>query len=262
MVDVLSGGRVGIAFGSGWHSADFVLAPSRYADRKRITLEGVTTVRALWRGESIRRQGGEGEEVQIRVLPRPVQPELPTWLTSAGSPATFQQAGEIGANVLTSLIGQTLEELATKIAVYRRARAASPLSDGSGQVTVMLHTFLASDPVLARQMAAEPLRRYLEHSLSLQESLLATPEQRIRVGVAAPAIRESLLERAVQRFLDERTLIGSPETCRTFVARLQEAGVDEVASLVDFGIPLPLVLEGLELLPDCGHPPEGHPGIA
>src|SRR6185295_17743730 len=34
VVDNLSNGRVGLAFASGWHSIDFVLAPQNYADRK------------------------------------------------------------------------------------------------------------------------------------------------------------------------------------------------------------------------------------
>ena len=47
--------------------------------------------------------------------------ELPIWVTAAGSPETFRAAGELGANVLTHLLGQTIEELAEKIAVYRAA---------------------------------------------------------------------------------------------------------------------------------------------
>lgn len=36
VVDNLSQGRVGIAFASGWHANDFVFAPDKYAQRKRL----------------------------------------------------------------------------------------------------------------------------------------------------------------------------------------------------------------------------------
>lgn len=63
LVDNLSGGRAGIAFG-----------PAN--DR-----EEIETVRRLWRGEAARIPDGEGRPIEIRILPQPVQRELPLWLT-------------------------------------------------------------------------------------------------------------------------------------------------------------------------------------
>jgi hypothetical protein len=68
LVDNLSHGRVGIAFGSAFSFAD--------GDR-----EGIETVRRLWRGEAVRVPDGEGRLIEVRILPQPVQPELPLWLT-------------------------------------------------------------------------------------------------------------------------------------------------------------------------------------
>lgn len=60
LVDNLSGGRAGIAVGPG-------------------DTAGVETVRRLWRGETVRVPDGEGRPVEVRILPRPIQPELPLW---------------------------------------------------------------------------------------------------------------------------------------------------------------------------------------
>ena len=60
-------------------------------------------------------------EIQVRIYPQPIQPELPIWITAAGDPETFRVAGEMGANLLTHLLGHTVEALAEKIAVYRKA---------------------------------------------------------------------------------------------------------------------------------------------
>jgi alkanesulfonate monooxygenase SsuD/methylene tetrahydromethanopterin reductase-like flavin-dependent oxidoreductase (luciferase family) len=56
LVDNLSGGRAGIAVGPD---------PS------------LETVRRLWRGEAVQVPDGEGRPIEVRILPRPVQPELP-----------------------------------------------------------------------------------------------------------------------------------------------------------------------------------------
>src|SRR5437588_4280495 len=60
MVDNLSHGRAAIAFASGWHANDFVIAPENYANRREIMLQRIETVRRLWRGENVRRRDADG----------------------------------------------------------------------------------------------------------------------------------------------------------------------------------------------------------
>ncbi|MEM7516404.1 MAG: MupA/Atu3671 family FMN-dependent luciferase-like monooxygenase, partial [Planctomycetota bacterium] len=122
LVDNLSGGRVGISIASGWHPNDFVLAPDNYERRKEIMIENTQTVRSLWRGEAVEFESPKGDLVPTKLMPKPVQKELPIWITAAGNPETFRQAGEIGASVLTHLLGQSPEELAKKLEIYRQAR--------------------------------------------------------------------------------------------------------------------------------------------
>ncbi|RVK17013.1 MupA/Atu3671 family FMN-dependent luciferase-like monooxygenase [Sinorhizobium meliloti] len=242
LVDALSNGRAGVAFGSGWHAVDFALAPERYTDRRRLTVEGVATVRALWRGESIPRRDGEGHPTDVRIYPRPVQPELPVWLTATGHPETFRKAGEIGAGVLTSLIGQSLAELEQKITVYRQARASAGLAAGDGCVTVMLHTHVSRDLSATGGDARQALSRYLAASMGLQNTALTDAQRRNRVTQATAA---PLIERAVERYFEDSALIGSVDRCMAFLDRLGATGVDEIACLVDFGLRPELIAEGL-----------------
>ena len=97
LVDNLSDGRVAISFASGWQPQDFALAPEAYADRSERMFDGIETVRSLWRGESLELVGGDGKTAVVTTRPRPVQHELPTWVTAGGSPETFKRAGAIGA---------------------------------------------------------------------------------------------------------------------------------------------------------------------
>src|SRR5437868_8626322 len=79
VVDNLSGGRVGVSFTSGWQPDDFVLAPENFAARKEVMMRQIDIVRRLWRGEPICAAGPLGKDVQVQILPHPLQPELPIW---------------------------------------------------------------------------------------------------------------------------------------------------------------------------------------
>ena len=166
VVDNLSRGRVAISFAAGWQPNDFVLNPSAFANAKQDLPRNIETVKRLWRGETVTLPGHDGEAVEVRTLPRPVQAELPVWLTSAGTPATFERAGTLGVNVLTHLLGQSVAEVAENIARYRSAwREAG--HEGEGRVTLMLHTYLERDADNARSVALDPMKEYLRTSVGL-----------------------------------------------------------------------------------------------
>ncbi|MBN9795617.1 hypothetical protein DMP17_44685 [Pseudonocardia sp. TMWB2A] len=242
VVDNLSHGRVDLAFATGWSPDDFVLAPEHYADRERAMLDGVAQVQRLWSGGQLTRQGGTGDDVAITVFPRPVQPSLSTWLTCTSSVERFVTAGQLGANVLTALLFQDVGELAERVSAYRKARAAAGYDPTTGRVTLMLHTFLGDDEKQVRRVVEEPFKRYLEDSVDLwrrrSEDLEALdPTQRARV-----------LDHAFERYRRTSALVGTPEGVRPLVERVADAGIDEIAALVDFGVPDHHVRRGLDHL--------------
>ncbi|HSW17526.1 MAG TPA: MupA/Atu3671 family FMN-dependent luciferase-like monooxygenase [Ramlibacter sp.] len=259
LVDNISHGRVGVSFATGWQPNDFVLAPQAFANRKQLMFDQIDMVRALWRGDAVPFPGHDGKPVQVRTLPRPVQAQLPIWLTAAGNPETFIQAGEKGANLLTHLLGQTVEDVAGKIALYRKAwrDAGHP---GQPQVTMMMHTFIGADEAAVRETAREPMKAYLRSSVDLiraaawsfptfvQRGAAAgqTPLQIMEAQPLTEAEMDALLDHAFARYANTSALIGTPESCLPIVQKLQDAGVDEVACLIDFGIPTDAALEHLQ----------------
>ena len=54
----------------------------------------------LWRGEAVDFPTQDGT-FAVKTQPRPVSKELPIWVTTAGNPETWRDAGRVGANVLT-----------------------------------------------------------------------------------------------------------------------------------------------------------------
>ena len=248
VVDNLSKGRVGLSFASGWHADDFVLSPENYAGRKDTMARGIETVRRLWRGESIRLRGGTGSEVDVKILPQPLQPELPIWITAAGNPDTFRTAGEMGANLLTHLLGQSLEELAEKILIYRTSWRERSRRPGAGYVTLMLHTFIGEDMDAVREKVREPFYRYLESSLDLINNFARQLGQDIHSKDFTNDDMSALMARAFERYLETSGLLGTPGSCLSMVNRLKAIGVDEIACLIDFGVDVDSVMAGLEYL--------------
>ncbi|MDI1443036.1 MupA/Atu3671 family FMN-dependent luciferase-like monooxygenase [Polyangium sp. 6x1] len=244
VVDNLSRGRVGLSVASGWHADDFVFAPERYAARKDVMLEGLDVIRRLWRGEVVRLPGGDGKPVDVRIRPRPVQAELPIWMTAAGNPETFRVAGALGASVLTHLLGQSIEELTEKIALYREAYRGSGAS-GRGHVTLMLHTYVDPDLSRVRARVEAPFKNYLRSSLDLMKGIGRSLGMSVDTGPLGKDDVDRIVEHAFGRYFETSGLFGTPRGSLELVEQLRAMGVDEIACLVDFGIDTDAVLESL-----------------
>ncbi|HEU4321538.1 MAG TPA: MupA/Atu3671 family FMN-dependent luciferase-like monooxygenase [Roseiflexaceae bacterium] len=248
LVDNLSRGRVGLAFASGWHADDFAFFPERFPDRKAHMVAEIETVRRLWRGEAVAVRGGAGNTIDVRIYPRPVQAELPVWITAAGEVATFERAGALGTNVLTHLLGQSIDNVAEKIRSYRQARAAAGHDPSTGRVTLMLHTLLGDDAEAVREQVRVPFTNYLRSSVGLIEQLIKSLQLPLDLASMSPSDMDDLLAHAFRRYVETSALFGTPETCLPLVERLQAIGVDEIACLIDFGVSTDVALEGLRHL--------------
>jgi amino acid adenylation domain-containing protein/natural product biosynthesis luciferase-like monooxygenase protein len=237
-----------VSFATGWNVNDFIFAPENFNQRPEAVRRGVEEVRALWRGGTVRRTNGGGAEVEVSIRPRPVQAELPVWLTAAFNPETFRLAGELGAGLLTNVLGlgQDFEELARKIALYREARRKA--GHDRGHVVLMLHTFVADSVDEVKRHAREPLTRYFRSSVELFHGLVASQGPGFDVRSLTPQDMEVLLEQGVSRYLESGGLFGTPETLAARVEQLRGADVDEVACLVDFGLEHSIAMEGLRHL--------------
>ncbi|MBD2607822.1 non-ribosomal peptide synthetase [Scytonema hofmannii FACHB-248] len=246
-VDNLSNGRVGVSFASGWQPNDFVLSPENYHRRKSLLVEQIETVRKLWRGEFITLKNGNGIPTEIRTFPKPIQAELPTWLTAAGSPETFRLAGELGLNVLTHLLGQSIEEISAKIKIYRQAwqQKGHP---GNGHITLMLHTFVGDDEDTVREQVRLPMYNYLEQSMGLIQKMLKGTKFESQVNEFAQEDRNTLLSFAFERYFNSSGLLGTTAKCLQMIDDLKAIGVDEVGCLIDFGVDVDAVLSSLDKL--------------
>jgi natural product biosynthesis luciferase-like monooxygenase protein/non-ribosomal peptide synthase protein (TIGR01720 family) len=243
IVDNLSRGRVGISFVSGWVPNDFAFFPERYANKREEMFQGISEVQKLWRGEKMSTRDGAGKMSDIGIFPKPIQPELPIWLTCSGSPEMFVQAGELGFNVLTSLQTQPIDEVEVKLKSYREARVKAGHDPETGHVSMMMHTFVGQNKEKVLQQVRDPLSNFLRSHLDLIKTFTKSLE--IEAGLDKQELVDSVVGFAVERYYRTASLIGTSTSCVPMIERLKSIGVDEVACLIDFGVDVESTLESL-----------------
>ena len=257
VIDNLTNGRTGLGIASGWHPEDFVLRPENGPpNNKAAMFDTIDKLRRLWRGEAVGFPMANGQMIDIRTQPRPVRAEVQLWVTIAGNPDTWREAGEIGANVLTHLLGQSIEELEGKIAIYHAALRKAGHDPADFTITLMLHTFVARDRDAARRIARGPMKDYLRSAAGLVRQYAwafpafkrpqgVTNPSEIDLRTLSPEETEAILDFAFERYFEDSGLFGTVEDCLARVEQLKRLGIGEVACLIDYGIARETVLEGL-----------------
>lgn len=248
MIDNLSGGRVAISVASGWHINDFVLSPDTYHNRHVDMYEKIAIVQRLWRGEKLRLPNGAGTEVEVGILPQPIQTELPIWLT-AQSEDSFFNAGKLGANVLTAnfALKNDLDEFVRRSQIYRDAIMAH--HGQRGHITLMLHTFVADTMDAIERVAKPAMSEYLSVNIAMQQDHDAGSTEGRGFARLPERAQDMLIRTQVHRDINSPlSFIGTLEQCSRRAQQLKESGVDEIACLIDFGIGLDDVMSSLSRL--------------
>lgn len=248
VVDNLSNGRVGIAAASGWHADDFVFFPENYENRHEFMYESLEKIRQLWRGESVSYIDGNKSNKEVKIYPRPLQEELPVWITSGGNIETFKSAGKLGLNVLTHLLGDTIEGLGEKIKAYRNALKENGFDPREGKVSIMLHTYIGDDIEKVYEEVRTPLINYLKSSIGLVKKMFEGMGNVSDNDQFTESDIEMLLNNSYDRYVGTAGLIGTKDTCTVMLDKLNTVGVDEIACLIDFGLDYTSTMRSLNLI--------------
>ncbi|OIQ45004.1 MAG: peptide synthetase [Roseobacter sp. MedPE-SW] len=260
VIDNLTNGRAGIGIAAGWQPDDFVLRPENTPPaNKPAMFDSIDTLRRLWRGEEVEFPRKDGSMHAVVTQPRPVSKELPVWVTTAGNPETWREAGEIGANVLTHLLGQSIDEVGGKIRIYHDALRSAGHDPADFRVTLMLHSYLAETREESRRIAREPMKDYLRSAAGLiKQYAWAFPAFKRPKGVnnafdmqldaLSAEEMEAILDFAFERYFEDSGLFGTVDDALARTEELKRIGVDEIACLIDYGIAPDVVLEGLKPL--------------
>ena len=260
VIDNLTNGKTGLAIASGWQPDDFILRPENTPPaNKPAMFEAIKVLRKLWVGEAVGFPRKDGTMHEVVTQPRPVSKKLKVWVTTAGNPATWKEAGANGANVLTHLLGQSVQEVGEKIKLYHQALRDAGHDPADFKVTLMLHTYLADTREASREGCYEPMKDYLRSAAGLiKQYAWAFPAFKrpegaknafdIDLGSLDGDEMEGILDFAFERYFEDSGLFGTIDDALARVEQVKRIGVDEIACLVDYGIPVPQVLDGLKLV--------------
>jgi non-ribosomal peptide synthetase component F/methionyl-tRNA formyltransferase len=161
-------------------------------------------------------------------------------------PEAFQVAAQIGAHILTRLLGQPEEKLAKNIALYQRTWQEAGHAHAP-RVTLLVPTFVSANDKLIKGAIRTPMKEYLKKELTLVREAAwdFPPFQKASedegqtldhfLSTLSEAGLDELLDFAFDRYYATCGLFGTLAHCRTTVERLKQIGVDEIACLVDFG---------------------------
>ena len=260
VIDNLTNGKTGLAIASGWQPDDFILRPENTPPKNKPAMfEQIKDLRKLWSGEEVAFPRENGEMHSVLTQPRPVSKKLNVWVTTAGNPETWKEAGRNGCNVLTHLLGQSVGEVGDKIKLYHAALREAGHDPAEFSVTLMLHSFLAETRDKAREIAREPMKDYLRSAAGLiKQYAWAFPAFKKPEGVDNPMQLdlgslneeelEGILDFAFERYFNDSGLFGTIEDALERVAEVKDIGVTEVACLIDYGIDVDHIMEGLKPL--------------
>lgn len=264
VIDNITGGRVGLAIAAGWMPEDFLLRPENAPpNNKPAMLDDIETLRKLWRGDKVTYKSPIADkQIEVLTQPRPVQKEVPLWLTTAGNPESFRDAARKGTNLLTHLLGQSIPELAEKIKIYRDTLKEEGHNPDDFTVTLMLHTFVGYDREEVREISRQPMKDYLASATALvKEYAWAFPAFKKPEGIAKPMDIdlgsleedevEAILEFAFMRYFEDSGFFGTVDDVVARAEQLKEIGVDEIGCLIDFGVSHDTVLEALKPLAEA-----------
>ncbi len=274
VIDNLTNGRAGLAIASGWQPDDFVLRPENTPpENKKEMFRQIADLRKLWSGEPVAFPRKDGEMHEVVTQPRPISESPDLWVTTAGNPETWKEAGRYGCHVLTHLLGQSTDEVGEKIKLYHAALREAGHDPAHFKVTLMLHSFLADTRDQAREIAREPMKDYLRSAAGLiKQYAWAFPAFKRPEGVDNPfqldlgslteEELEGILDFAFERYFNDSGLFGTIDDALARVAQVRAIGVTEIACLIDYGIPVDTILEGLHPLAEIVALANEHAGPA
>jgi probable F420-dependent oxidoreductase len=136
-VDVLTGGRLRLGFGTGWNTVEYEALGENFHNRGRRSEEQIAVLRALWTQEVVDFKGRWHHINHAGLNPLPVQRPIPVWLGGRAE-AVIQRVARIGDGWFPQFAPDSQgQETIARLHQYAREAGRDPASIGiEGRISV------------------------------------------------------------------------------------------------------------------------------
>jgi probable LLM family oxidoreductase len=242
-VDILSRGRTEIIAGRGVFTESFPLFGYDLKDYDDLFDEKIGLLLKLNAAERVTWQGRFRPALKdAPIPPRPVQPQLPIWIGTGGTPASVVRAGQLGLPLALANIGVPPARFAPLIELYRETGGAAGHRAADLKVGVASHMHIAKNsqdamntfyPYYSGYFRNHTPEQYRGREISRSDyERLASPEGALFVGSPQQIVDKILYEYRLfrhHRFIAQIDIGGLPYAK---VAEVIELFANEVAPVV------------------------------
>jgi probable LLM family oxidoreductase len=223
-VDLLSSGRAEVIAGRGVFTESFPLFGYDLAEQDELFAEKLDLLLRLNASARVTWQGRFRSALNdAPIPPRPVQPRLPIWVGTGGTPGSAVRAGALGLPLSLANISQPPAKLAPVVELYRRTAAEAGHRVADLEVSVAAHLHVQKNSQDAMDTFYPHYAGYFRHHTPAQYSAreisrdvyaqLAGPEGALFVGSPQQIVDKLLYEYELfghQRFLAQIDVGGLP----------------------------------------------------
>lgn len=242
-VDLLSGGRAEIIAGRGVFTELFPLFGYDLAQQDELFAENLDLLMRLNAAERVTWKGRFRPPLNnAPIPPRPVQPQLPIWVGTGGTPNSVVRAGTLGLPLALANISVPPARFAPLIESYRQSGADAGHPAANLKVSIASHMYIAKNsqdamttfyPHYASYFRTHTPDRFPARIVSpIDYEQLASPEGALFVGSPQQVVDKILYEYRMfrhQRFIAQIDIGGLPYDK---VAEVTELFATEVAPVV------------------------------
>jgi probable LLM family oxidoreductase len=223
-VDLLSGGRAEVIAGRGVFTESFPLFGYDLADQDALFAEKLDLLLRLSAAERVTWEGRFRSALRdAPIPPRPLQPRLPIWVGTGGTPGSAVRAGQLGLPLALANISLPPAKLAPVVELYRRTAREAGHAEADLEVGIASHLHVQTNsqaamdtfyPYYAGYFRNHTPDRYRAREISRDVyEQLAGREGPLFVGSPQQIVDKILYQRELfghQRFLAQIDIGGLP----------------------------------------------------
>jgi len=232
-LDLLSNGRVDFACGRGYDRREYKPFKAQYENNTEVFAEGLEALLRLWtESKPVTHKGKYFEFEDISLTPKPIQNPIPTYVACFSRPSV-ELAARLGLNVIVAPFAMAMQFGGLK--QFRDVYHESCIKHGKkpGKMICSYFTHFADNAEQEQAARIRQLRYFQECVLDALPGDPATAPPTYKYFIS---MVERLKNMKPEQLNDNSVLMGSARAITDSVAKVKDAGFDEVILYVNVGL--------------------------